>query len=99
MDQVKVNLGEARKNLSELANSACYGNRTFVIARRGRELAVLVGIDEYRRLKELDRERRDRDFDLLLTPGPSELSEEEAREIAVRVVRETRARRRKPQEP
>jgi len=97
MDQVMVNLGEARKNLPELADNARYGGRTFVIARRGRELAVLVGIDEYRRLKELDREQRDRDFDLLLTPGPSALTEEEAREIALRAVREVRARKRKPQ--
>lgn len=93
MTQV-VNLGEARKNLPELADRACYSSKAFVIARRGRELAVIVGIDEYRRLKELEREQRDHDFDLLLAPAPSTLSEKEARALAVQAVREVRTAKR-----
>lgn len=95
MTQV-VNLGEARKHLTALADRACYSGKAFVIARRGRELAVIVGIDEYRRLQELDREQRDRDFDLLLAPAPSTLSEQEARGLAIQTVRQVRGTRREP---
>jgi hypothetical protein len=54
-------------------------------------MAVLLGIDEYRRLKELEREQREQDFAVLLSPRPSALSEEEARELAVKTVRKIRA--------
>ncbi len=88
-----VNLAAARKNLPELTDRA-YAGQTFIVARRGREMAVLIGIDEYRRLKELEREQREQDFALLLTPHPSPLSEEEARELAVQAVRRVRASKR-----
>ena len=89
-----TNLAEARKNLPELADRANAG-QTFVLARRGRELAVIVGIDEYNRLKELEQEQRARDFDVLLSPPDSfSLTEDEAREIAVQAVREVRAGKR-----
>lgn len=85
-----VNLSRARKNLPELTDRA-YAGQVFVVARRGRELAVLIGVDEYRRLKEIEREQRQQDFDVLLAPpGPDALSEEEARKLAVQSVREVR---------
>lgn len=40
----KLNLAEARKSLPELADRA-YGGQVFVLARWGRELAVVMGID------------------------------------------------------
>ncbi len=89
-----TNLAEARKNLSELADRA-YSGQTFALSRRGRELAIIMGIDEYHRLMELEREQRERDFDILLAPpAPTAMSEEEARELAVQVVREVRASKR-----
>lgn len=87
-----ISLSEARKNLPELADKAQTG-RQFVLARRGRELAVLVGIDEYRRLKAIEQQQRQRDFDILLAPPePGALSEDEARQLAVQIVREQRAK-------
>src|SRR5262245_38158466 len=92
-----VNLADARKNLPELADRA-YAGQTFILARRGRELAVIIGIDEYNRLIELERQQRDRDFDMLLAPpAPNSMSEEEARKLAVSAVREVRASKRTKQ--
>ncbi len=89
----KLNLAEARKNLPDLADRA-YGGQVFVLARRGRELAVVMGIEEYRRLKNLEQEQRERDFDLLVAPPDVEaLPEDEARKIAVEAVKEVRETR------
>src|SRR6476661_1722982 len=85
-----MNLAEARKHLPELADKA-YAGQTFILARRGRKLAALIGIEEYNRLVELEREQRRHDFDILLAPSNAhELTEEDARELAVRAVREIR---------
>jgi prevent-host-death family protein len=87
-----INLAEARKKLPELADRASAG-QTYFVSRRGRELAVLIGVDEYQRLKELDERQRNKDFDLLLaSPPTSDLTEDEARAMAVQLVREERSR-------
>jgi prevent-host-death family protein len=87
-----INLAEARKKLPELADRASAG-QTYVVSRRGRELAVLIGVDEYKRLKALEERQRSKDFDLLLTSPPtSDLTEDEARAMAVQLVREERSR-------
>ena len=88
-----INLSEARKKLPELTDRAGAGN-TYIVSRRGRELAVLIGIDEYRRLKAIEVHQRQKDFDILLASPPSgALTEDEARDLAVRAVREERSRR------
>ncbi len=48
-----------------LADRASAGN-IYVISRCGRKLAVLMGADEYRRLKALEEQQRIKDFDILL---------------------------------
>ncbi len=89
----KINLAEARQNLPELTDRA-YAGQSFVLARRGRQLAVIIGIDEYLRLKEIECEQDEMDTEILLNlPTKSELSEEEAIELAVRTVREVHAER------
>ncbi len=89
----KINLAKARQNLPELTDRA-YAGQSFVLARRGRQLAVIIGIDEYLRLKEIECEQRESDFDILLSPPVnSTLTEEEAIELAVRTVREVRTER------
>lgn len=86
-----VNLIEAQSSLSDLADEANAG-QTIIVANEGQELAVIMGIEEYRRLKNVEGEQRSRDFGVLLTPTDRDgLSEEEAREIAVEAVREYRA--------
>jgi prevent-host-death family protein len=86
-----VNLTEAQGNLLELADEANAG-QTIIVANEGQELAVLMGIEEYRRLKNVEGEQRSRDFDILLAPSDdAELSEEDARKIAVEAVHQYRA--------
>ncbi len=92
MDE-SINLAEARKKLPELTDLASAGH-TYIFSRRGRELAVLMGIDEYRRLKALEEQQLQKDFDILLAPPPSgSFSEEEARQFAVEIVRDERRNR------
>jgi len=87
-----ISLSEARKNLPELADRVNSG-RAYILSRRGRELAVLIGIDEYHRLKAIEQQQRLRDFDILLAPPETDaMTEEEARELAVQIVREQRSR-------
>ena len=87
-----INLALARKKLPELADRASAG-RVYVVSRRGRELAVLIGIDEYRRLKALEEAERQGDFDALLaSPAANAMTEEEARRLAVQLVWEERSR-------
>ena len=87
-----VNLSRARKQLPELTDRA-HAGQIFAISRRGRELAVLIGIDEYRRLKAIEAGQRQQDFEILLSPPPQNaLSEEAAHDLAVKIVRERRSR-------
>ena len=88
-----INLAEARKKLPELADRANSG-QAYVVSRRGREVAVLIGIEEYQRLKALEQGQRQQDYDLLLAPPDRDaLSEEAAQELAIQVIRETRRAR------
>jgi hypothetical protein len=62
------------------------------MSRRGRELAVLIGVDEYRRFKAIEQQQRQKDFDILLAPPAADaMAEEAARDLAVQIVRERRA--------
>ena len=85
-----VDLTEAQGTLPELTDEANAG-QTIIVANEGQELAVIMGIEEYRRLKSAEGEQRSRDFSILLTPPDGNgLSEEDARRIAVEAVREYR---------
>lgn len=86
-----INLSEARKNLPELADRVNAG-KIYIMSRRGRELAVLIGVDEYRRLKAIEQQQRQKDFDILLAPPAADaMVEEAARDLAIQIVRERRA--------
>jgi prevent-host-death family protein len=94
-----INLAEARRKLPELTDQASAGE-AYIVSRRGREMAVLIGIEEYRRLKALERRQRQQDFDLLLAPPTAEtITEDQARELAVQVIREVRASQYGSQKP
>lgn len=85
-----VNLTEEQHNLPDLADQAHLGE-TIIVANDSQELAVIISIEEYRRLKHVENEQRDRDFDALLAPpGPETVSVDEAQRLAVEAVREYR---------
>ncbi len=56
-----LTLTETRAQLPKILERARLTRQHFVIVKRGQEQGVILGLDEYRRLKELDeRERRRR---------------------------------------
>jgi prevent-host-death family protein len=88
-----INLSEARKNLPRLVDRVRAGH-TFVMSRRGHGQAVLISLDEYQRLKTIEQQQRIKDFNIMLTTPPADaLTEDDASQLAVEIVREQRARR------
>lgn len=53
-----IGMAEAKSKLSDLVGEVAYGNQQFVLERRGRPMAVLISLDEYRRLQELEQVAR-----------------------------------------
>lgn len=49
-----VSMAEAKSHFSELVGRAAYHGEHFVLERRGRPLAILLGVDEYWRLRALE---------------------------------------------
>jgi len=47
----KISSMIARKNLSELVNKVFYAKESIVITRRGKDMAVLMSLFEYEKLK------------------------------------------------
>lgn len=55
-----INSGAARSELPELLSRAAYAHEHAVIARRGKPLAALISMEEYRLFERLLEEHRDR---------------------------------------
>ncbi len=49
-----VSMAQAKSHLSELVGRAAYHDERFVLERRGRPLAILLGVNEYERLRALE---------------------------------------------
>ena len=47
----KVSVGEVKKNFSEFLSAAAYGNKGYIITRRGKEVAALIGVKEFESLQ------------------------------------------------
>jgi len=45
---------KARQNFSEILNQVAYAKERIVIERRGKELAVVIPIEDYRLLQEME---------------------------------------------
>jgi prevent-host-death family protein len=48
-----VGIAKAREEFAELVNQVAFGGERYVVERRGKPLAALIGADEYRQLTEL----------------------------------------------
>jgi prevent-host-death family protein len=48
-----IGIAEAKSKLADLVGQVAYGGERFVLERRGRPMAILIGVEEYERLKEL----------------------------------------------
>lgn len=53
-----IGMSEAKSKLSDLVGQVAYGGQEFVLERRGRPMAVLISLDEYRRWQELEQAAR-----------------------------------------
>ena len=49
-----IGMTKAKSKLSELVGQVAYGGQQFILERRGRPMAVLISLEEYRRLQELE---------------------------------------------
>ena len=47
----KVSVAEVNKNFSEFLSAAAYGNKGYIITRRGKEVAALIGVKEFEALQ------------------------------------------------
>jgi prevent-host-death family protein len=65
----KVRVTEAKAHLSELMARVGYGGERFVIERRGRPLAALVGVEDLERLEAEGREVSSRSLGALALVG------------------------------
>jgi len=46
-----IGMTEAKSRLAELVGQAKYGKKVFILQRRGQPMAVLIGVDEFERLR------------------------------------------------
>ena len=68
-----ISMVEAKSKLADLVGQVAYGGERFVLQRRGRPMAVLIGVDEYRRLRELERPVPGRSLSPELIQRPEQL--------------------------
>jgi len=84
---------QARQQFGEILNRVDLVHEQYIIERNGRPLAAIVPISL---LEDIQKKARKRALSFLDRAG-ADLSEEEANELAVQVVKEVRAERRKNQ--
>lgn len=51
-----IGMAQAKSKLAELVGRAAYGGERFILQRRGQPMAVLIGVDEYERLRRQERD-------------------------------------------
>ena len=49
-----IGMAQAKSQLAELTGRVAYGGERFVLERRGRPVAILIGVEEYKRLRNLE---------------------------------------------
>ena len=49
-----VGMAQAKSKLAELVGRVAYGRERVILERRGQPMAVLIGVDEYKRLRGLE---------------------------------------------
>jgi prevent-host-death family protein len=56
----RLNVSKAREEFPELINRAAYGKERTIVSRRGKDLAVIIPIDDLRLLERLAQQEMDR---------------------------------------
>lgn len=52
MAEMKVAIGQVKRDISELVNRVAYGSERIVLTSRGKPKAALVGMADYKRLQQ-----------------------------------------------
>ena len=52
MPEIRVAIGQVKRDLSDLVNRVAYGGARIVLTSRGRPKAAIVSIDDYERLEQ-----------------------------------------------
>ncbi len=50
----KISTAEARKNLADIVNKVVYGDESFVLTRRGLDVAAVVSMEELELLQQIE---------------------------------------------
>jgi prevent-host-death family protein len=91
MSALKIGVDEAKSSFSEIMGRAAYGGQQFIIQRRGKPLAVVIGMAEYEEFLAFRRARRLLRF-RQLREAAGDMSEDEALALAQAVAEDVRHR-------
>jgi prevent-host-death family protein len=62
MIETRASIGQVKRDISELVNRVAYGKERVVLTSRGKPKAVIVSMDDYERLRDLQRQRQEADW-------------------------------------
>jgi len=82
----RVSAAQAKARLSELMSQVAYGGERIIIERRGKPLAVLIGVGELERLERRDPDIRNPDLFESLSGAFGDVPDEEIDQLFKEIV-------------
>jgi len=89
MPALEIGVAKAKSSFSEILGRAAYGGQQFIIQRRGKSLAVVIGIAEYEEFLAFKRARRLLRFQRL-REAAGDMPEDDALALAQAVAEDVR---------
>lgn len=89
MSALEIGVAQAKSSFSEIMGRAAYGGQQFIIQRRGKPLAVVIGMAEYEEFMAFKRARRLLRFQRL-REAAGDMPEDEALALAQAVAEDVR---------
>jgi len=84
-------VAEAKNQFSEILAKAAFAGQRFIVERRGKPMAAIIGIQEYEEFVKFQQEQRRRRFERLRAAAAN-MSEEEVLDLAQEAVDSVRHR-------
>lgn len=91
MTAVAIGVAEAKNQFSEILAKAAFAGQRFIVERRGKPMAAIIGIQEYEEFVKFQQEQRRRRFERLRAAAAN-MSEEEVLDLAQEAVDSVRHR-------
>jgi len=88
---VAIGVAEAKNQFSEILAKAAFAGQRFIVERRGKPMAAIIGIQEYEEFVKFQQEQRRRRFERLRAAAAN-MSEEEVLDLAQEAVDSVRHR-------